>query len=73
MLTCRAEVGSSVLLPAGPAFADSARFLALLFLDSSMIMAASCDGSLLMDASAMAEAIVLILSISGLLLLSGSA
>lgn len=38
-----------------------------------MIMAASCDGSVLMDASAMAEAMVLILSISGLLLLSGDA
>lgn len=36
-------------------------------------MAASCDGSVLMDASAMAEAMVLILSISGLLLLPGDA
>lgn len=54
-------------LTAGPA----GRFLALLLLDSSMIMAASCDGSVLMDASAMAEAIVLILSIRWLLLLLG--
>lgn len=36
-----------------------------------MIIAASCDGSVLIDASAMAEAIVLILSIKRLLLLSG--
>lgn len=59
--TCSAVCGSSVQLTAG-------RFLALLLLDSSMIMAASCDGSVLMDASAMAEAIVLILSIRWLLL-----
>lgn len=63
-LTCLAECGSSLQLTAG-------RFLALLLLDSSMIMAASCEGSVLMEASAMAEAIVLILSISWLLLLSG--
>lgn len=64
---CSAERGSSEQLTAGPA----GRFLALLLLDSSMIMAASCDGSVLMDASAMAEAIVLILSIRWLLLLLG--
>lgn len=73
-LTCSAECGSSVQLTAGPTGpAYSGLFLARLLLDSSMIMAASCDGSVLMDASAMAEAIVLILSIRWLLLFSGEA
>lgn len=54
---------------AGPV--DAAWFLVLLLLESSMIIAASCDGSVLIDASAIAEAIVLILSIRRLLLLSG--
>ncbi|TNN39252.1 hypothetical protein EYF80_050586 [Liparis tanakae] len=52
-------------LLAGP----TGRFLALLLLLSSTIMAASCDGSVLTDASAMAEAMVLMLSIRWLLVL----
>ena len=47
------------------------RPLALLRLDSSMIMAASWDGSALMEASAMAEVMVLMLSISSALVLAG--
>ena len=45
--------------------------LALLRLDSSMIMAASWDGSALMEASAMAEVMVLMLSIRSGLVLAG--
>lgn len=73
-LTCSTEGDSSVQLvagPEGPAALD--RLFALLLLDSSMIMAANCEGSVLMDASAIAEAIVLILSIRWLLLVSGEA
>lgn len=66
-LTCSLEGGSTVLLSA----ASTGCFLALLLLDSSMIMAANCDGSVLMEASAIAEAMVLILSIRLLLLMSG--
>lgn len=66
-LTCSLEGGSTALLSA----ASTGCFLALLLLDSSMIMAANCDGSVLMEASAIAEAMVLILSIRLLLLMSG--
>ena len=47
------------------------RPLALLRRDSSMIMAASWDGSALMEASAMAEVMVLMLSMSSALVLAG--
>lgn len=70
MLSSGALTWSEEESASGPA--DWGRFLARLFLDSSMIMAASWEGSVLMEASAMAEAMVLMLSSSWLVLvLSG--
>lgn len=58
-------------VPDPTGLAAAGRLLNLPLLDNSMIIAANWDGSVLMDASAMAEAIVLMLSIRLVVLLSG--